>query len=87
MGVLRLAPGAAVPKHRDPAEEYLFVLEGSGTLTIDGIIHEITPGTYIFMPQNAEVSFQNGTLPFVAVQVFAKPHPSEKYEGWEKMDN
>jgi quercetin dioxygenase-like cupin family protein len=60
LGRMRMQPGAAVPVHRDSTEEYIFVLEGGGVMTIDGHAYEIGPGTTIFMPANAEVSFQNG---------------------------
>jgi quercetin dioxygenase-like cupin family protein len=82
LGRMRMAPGAAVPIHRDPTEEYIHVLEGGGMMTIDGREYEIGPGTTIFMPANAEVSFQNGEAEMLALQVFAGPDPAKKYDAW-----
>ena len=82
LGRMRMDPGAAVPVHRDSTEEYIHVLEGGGVMTIDGREYEIGPGTTVFMPANAEVSFQNGETEMLALQVFAGPDPAKKYEGW-----
>jgi quercetin dioxygenase-like cupin family protein len=82
VGRLELAPGAAVPTHRDPTEEYIVVLEGSGEMTMDGQTFPVTKGTAVYMPAHAEVSFRNGDAPMVALQVFADPGPADKYEAW-----
>ena len=40
--------GAAVPEHRDATEEYIYVLEGSGRMVIDGKTYDGTkPNEYI----------------------------------------
>ena len=36
----------------------------------------------LFMPANAEVSFQNGEAEMLALQVFAGPDPAKKYDAW-----
>lgn len=82
IGRLEIAPGFAVPEHQDPTEEYIHVLEGHGTLTMDGKAYEIQPGSTIFMPAGATVSYQNGDAPMVAIQVFAGPGPAAKYDSW-----
>ena len=79
---LRMDAGAAVPVHRDATEEYIHVLEGSGTITIDGTEHAIAKGDTVYMPANAEVSFHNGDAELVGLQVFAGPEPASKYGGW-----
>ncbi len=81
---LELAPGAKVPEHRDATEEYIHVLEGKGLITIEGQTHSIGPGTTVYMPANARVSFQNGDARMVAIQVFAGPGPAAKYRKWVK---
>ena len=83
LGKLELAPGGKVPEHRDPTEEYIHILEGGGKFTIDGQVHEVGPGTTIYMPPDALVSFENGPARMVAIQVFAGPGPAAKYEAWE----
>ena len=82
IGRLTLAPNGSVPQHRDPTEEYLIVQSGKGELTLDGIIHVIKPGDVIYMPAKAEVSFKNGSEPFVALQIFAGPSSARKYDRW-----
>lgn len=82
VGRLELAPGATVPAHRDPTEEYIHVLSGSGVVTIDGVSTAVGPGVTIYMPAQAEVSYRNGDAPMVAIQVFADPAPADRYQTW-----
>ena len=82
VGRLELAGGGAVPEHRDPTEEFIYVLEGTGTITIDGASHDVGPDTAIYMPAGAQVSYQNGPEAMVAIQIFAEPGPEAKYDGW-----
>lgn len=79
---LRLAPGAAVPLHRDATEEYIYILEGAGTVHIEGKAHAVKPGSLIFMPANAAVSFKNDAADLVGLQVFAGRGPEVKYDTW-----
>ena len=82
-GVLELAPGATVPVHRDPTEEYIYILSGTGQMTIDGVKRRVGPGTGVFMPANAQVSFvADDDGPVRAVQFFAGQGPESKYEAW-----
>ncbi len=82
VGKLTMAPGGEVPEHRDATEEYIHILEGEGVFTIDGQAHTVGPGTTIYMPADALVSFKNGDAKLVALQVFAGPAPAAKYEAW-----
>jgi quercetin dioxygenase-like cupin family protein len=86
VGLLEMAPGAAVPTHRDATEEYIYVLEGEGRMSIDGQTYAVTAGTTIFMPADAEVSFQNGDRPLRGLQVFAGPGPAAKYDAWTPVE-
>lgn len=79
---LEMDPGAAVPEHRDATEEYIHVLEGSGTITIDDVTYPLAVGDTVYMPADAKVSFQNGDAPLVGLQVFAGPEPAAKYDAW-----
>lgn len=81
-GVLELAPGAKVPVHRDATEEYIYILSGTGQMTIDGVTRTVGPGTGVFMPVDAEVSFVAGEERVRAVQFFAGQGPEAKYDGW-----
>ncbi|MCA9651497.1 MAG: cupin domain-containing protein [Myxococcales bacterium] len=82
---LEMEAGAAVPEHRDATEEYIHVLEGSGTMMIDDQEHALAPGATVYMPANATVSFQNGDSPLVGLQVFAGPEPADKYDAWTPL--
>lgn len=83
---LRMDAGAAVPVHRDATEEYIHVLSGGGTITVDGTEHAIAAGDTVYMPANAEVSFQNGDAELVGLQVFAGPEPASKYGAWDRSE-
>ncbi len=83
VGRMELDAGFKVPLHRDPTEEYIHVLRGSGTLTIDGKAHQLKAGSTVFMPANAQVSYVNGPERMVALQVFAGPGPADKYGEWQ----
>jgi len=82
VGRLELDAGAKVPVHRDPTEEFIHVLAGSGSMVIDGVTYPVRPGDTVYMPANAEVSFENGPTSTVALQVFAGPAPALKYDSW-----
>ena len=84
VGVLEMVGGARIPTHRDPTEEFIYVLSGSGTITIDGAEHAVGPETVVYMPANAEVSFANGPEPMKVVQVFADPGPEAKFSAWPR---
>jgi quercetin dioxygenase-like cupin family protein len=82
---LELDPGAAVPEHRDSTEEYIHVLEGSGTMRIDDATFSIVAGDTVYMPAEAKVSVQNGDATLVGLQVFAGPEPAAKYDAWTPL--
>jgi len=85
VGRLQMDAGAKMAEHRDPTEEYIYVLEGHGTLRIDDQVYAVKPGTTVFMPANAKVSYDNGSEAFVGIQVFAGPAPADKYETWHSL--
>ena len=81
--VLEIVPGAKVPVHRDATEEYIYMLQGTGKITIDGVEHDVGKGHGIFMPANAQVSFEaTGTETVRVVQFFAGQGPEAKYDAW-----
>ena len=82
VGRLEMVPGAGVPEHRDPTEEYIYIVEGGGTISIDDVKTEVGPHTAIYMPAGAKVSYTNGPEPMVAIQVFAGPGPEDKFREW-----
>lgn len=85
VGKLEMEPGATVPEHRDPTEEYIHVIEGSGKMTIDGKDFAVEAGTTIYMPPDSLVEFVNGGTRLHALQVFAGPEPASKYDAWKSV--
>ena len=85
LGRLQMAANGSVPLHQDSTEEYIHILEGSGTMMIDGNEHQVQAGTTIYMPAKAKVSFKNGPEELVAIQVFSGPEPAVKYDTWAEI--
>ena len=82
-GVLEIQPGSRVPVHRDATEEYLYIVSGTGKITIDGKSTDIKNDFAVFMPAGAEVTFEaTGTETVRAVQFFAGQGPESKYDSW-----
>ena len=82
LGRLTLAAGQKVPLHQDKTEEYLYIIEGGGTITINNTSYQVQAGDSIYMPAKAKVSFVNGPKRLVAFQVFAGPESAQKYQKW-----
>lgn len=40
--------------HRHTQAEIYYILQGRGEVTIDGIIHQVTKGSTVYIPSNAE---------------------------------
>ena len=62
---------------------YLVVLEGAGTLQIDGTPHPIGPGSVVYLPADAETSYTNGPQRLRVLQVFAGPTSAGRYDWTE----
>lgn len=87
VGLLKMGGEGKVPEHRDPTEEYLYFLSGSGTMHINDKTYEVEAGSAVYMPSNAKVSFEGHSKDDIeVVQVFAGPGPSKKYEKWETSE-
>jgi quercetin dioxygenase-like cupin family protein len=77
MGIAEFgAFGTLLPHRHGPAEIY-FGLSGSGHVTIDGAEHSITPGTAIFIPQEAEHGTVAGPEGLRFLYVFPKDRFAE----------
>jgi quercetin dioxygenase-like cupin family protein len=84
VGILSIEPGITIPVHRDESEEFIYMLEGGGTISIDGVESPVGPGDFVFMPANAEVSFSATDSTITkALQIFAPPESAAKYDGWQ----
>lgn len=87
MGKLVIEPNAQVPERRHGAEEYLYVIEGSSVISINGQSYILGPRMAVYIPADASVSYVNGNERFLAVQVYAGPGPAEAYNTWQTHDS
>ena len=78
--VLELAAGAKVAEHVHANEtEMLYVLEGSGTMTIAGTEVAITPTSVIQIPKNTKHAFA-ATTAVRALQIYTPPGPEQRFK-------
>ncbi len=54
LGVAEFGPGDTLLPHRHGPAEVYFGLAGGGTVTIEGVAHEIAAGVAVFIPAEAE---------------------------------
>jgi quercetin dioxygenase-like cupin family protein len=50
--------GTSFPEHHHPHEQIVSVLDGTLALTVDGVRHDLTPGTVFVIPPEARHSGQ-----------------------------
>lgn len=86
VGKLVLQAQAQVPPRRSSTEEYLYIIDGSSVMTVNGQSYIIGPNMAVYIPAGGEVSFIVGSEPLVAVQVFAGPEPAGIYNDWKSYD-
>lgn len=78
--VLALAAGATVPEHVHANEtELLYVLEGSGTMTIAGQAVAVTPTSVIQIPPNTKHAF-TAAANVRAVQLYTPAGPEQRFK-------
>jgi quercetin dioxygenase-like cupin family protein len=78
--VLKLPAGAKVPEHVHAQEtEMLYILEGSGTMTIAGQQVAVTPTSVIQIPPNTKHAFA-ATAAVRAVQVYTPAGPEQRFK-------
>ena len=60
LGTQQVKVGAGIPIHRHfQMDETFYVLEGSGTVILDGLPHSFVQGATIFVPKNSWHGFVN----------------------------
>jgi len=63
--LIEVARGGHTPDHTHWFEHENFVIEGRGTVTINGQMHEVGPGDVIYVPPDAQHQYVNtGDTPF-----------------------
>ena len=79
--VLALPAGANVPEHVHAKEtELLYVLEGSGTMTIAGQEIAVMPTSVIQIPANTKHAF-TAKVAVRALQLYTPPGPEQRFKG------
>ena len=78
--VLQLAAAAKVPEHVHAKEtELLYILEGSGTMTINGQDVAVTPTSVIQIPPNTKHAFAAHSA-VRAVQIYTPSGPEQRFK-------
>jgi quercetin dioxygenase-like cupin family protein len=71
---LTVQPNVPTPPHSHPHEQMGIVLEGEGTLFIDGEEKHIKKGTSFWVPPNSSHNFDaTGSKPAVLIECFSPP--------------
>jgi quercetin dioxygenase-like cupin family protein len=71
---LVIDPAETASHAHDGTEEALYVLEGSGKVTVESQAHGVSPGKAVFIPAGAEHSYENtGSNTLVIVGAMAPP--------------
>ena len=85
LGTLVVPAGVEIPGHAHQNEtEIIYVLEGTGEMTITGFGTSIvSKGSLVYMPKGTEHSFKViGDTDVKAVQVWTPGGPQQKYYNW-----
>lgn len=74
-GMAALPPGFSTRAHSHSAEEVAVVLQGSGTVEIDGVAHPVETGTVLVTPADLVHVTHNGSVtePLVVLWFYAPP--------------
>ena len=59
MGIAKIPPNEALREHRHRQEEIYLILEGTGSVRIDGKTRPVGVGSAVFIPGNAAHSCEN----------------------------
>ncbi|MFO1444834.1 cupin domain-containing protein [Bacillus sp. Bva_UNVM-123] len=78
--VLNFMPGQELPAHKHPGSEvYLMVIQGNGTLMIDGCAYEVNEKDVIHSGGDEEFAFINSGSEPVSLYVMLNKIPDERY--------
>ena len=83
--LIEMQPGSAFPLHVHPGDHILFVLKGTGCVSIDSVDHVVTEGDTIFIP--AEYPHGVKTLPVYdfPFTFLAFGHPHKHLDATDRM--
>jgi putative monooxygenase len=78
--LIELPAGARIPEHVHSKEtELLYVLAGSGTMAVDGVVLPVTPTSVVQVPPGAKHGFV-ATTDIRAVQVYTPAGPEQRFK-------
>ena len=87
MGLVEIAPGQQVPEHNSAAEEIYYVLEGKGTIGVEGIDYEVSEGDIVYRAEDLwhGPHINTGTTPFKLLFVVSQSmKPATSADVWFK---
>jgi len=70
MRVLEVEENGYTPKHSHPWPHINYIIEGSGELMIDGVVHPVSAGSYAYVPLDTLHQFKNvgqGIFKFICI--------------------
>jgi len=70
MRVFELEPNGFTPRHQHPWPHINYIIEGEGTLFLNGVENSIKAGSYAYVPSNELHQFQNksnSVLKFICI--------------------
>jgi quercetin dioxygenase-like cupin family protein len=70
---VELDPGAVVPEHRHPHEQFGLVLEGTATFTVGGETRTLEQGAYYAIPGDVPHEVVTGPEGAVCLDIFSPP--------------
>jgi len=78
--VIEMDAGVKVPSHEhDHETELLYVLSGSGTMTVDGVDMPVGPTTVVQIPPGTTHSFAAADA-VTAIQLYTPPGPEQRFK-------
>ena len=78
--ILRLPAGGQVPEHVHAREtEMLYLLDGGGTMTVNGVALPVTPTSVVQVPPNTRHAF-TATSDVRAVQIYTPAGPEQRFK-------
>jgi len=85
LATIELKPGAEVPEHNSACEEIYYVLEGKGTIGVDGVDYEVEAGDVVYRAENVwhGPHRNTGDKPLKLLFVVSFPmRPSDSSDVW-----
>jgi quercetin dioxygenase-like cupin family protein len=78
--ILNFQPGQELPKHKHPGTAvYLLVMNGSGTVTVNGSDHKVAKDDCIWVDGEEDFSFKNTGNEQTSLYVLLAKIPDQRY--------